>query len=80
MGVHWFAFIILVPKCGVVLVSLLLLQTAFVTMAQQIKRSVDRRGLTGVQLNSSGMQKTGGVRISNSEKLNSLTSKCGCGM
>ena len=55
-------------------------QSAFITMAQEIKRSVDRRGLSGIQLNSAAVQKTGGVQLASTERKASISTKCGCGM
>lgn len=48
-------------------------EVAFVTMTGNIKKSVDRRGLTGVK--SSNLRKAGGVQLANHE---SKQKRCGC--
>ena len=49
---------------------------AFVRMTQGIKRSLDKRGLTGVK--SGNLQQVGGVMLANKERGMSMTDKCGC--
>ncbi len=51
-------------------------ESSFVSMTQAIKKSVDRRGLTGVKAGS--MTKAGGVVLSTKERNMSLSEKCGC--
>lgn len=51
-------------------------EKAFVSMTSAVKKSVDARGLTGVQ--ASSMQKTGSVSITNTERKPSMTERC-CG-
>lgn len=49
---------------------------AFVCMTSNIKKSVDRRGLTGVK--SSNLQQAGGVQLASGEAKTSMMSRC-CG-
>jgi len=48
----------------------------FYMSLQAIKRSLDKRGLTGVK--NSNMQQAGGVQLANKERGMSMTDKCGC--
>ena len=48
-------------------------ESAFVCMTRNIKKSLDRRGLTGVK--GKNLQQAGGVQLARSEK----SSRCGCG-
>jgi len=48
-------------------------ETAFVTMTSNIKKSIDRRGLSGVKANPS---KTGGVKVNRTDKKLGLKDKC----
>jgi GTPase SAR1 family protein len=49
-------------------------EKAFVSMTSAVKKSVDARGLAGVQ--SSSMQKTGSVSITNTERKPSMVERC----
>lgn len=51
-------------------------ENAFVKMTQAIKRSLDKRGLTGVKSNN--LQTAGGVQLASKERGTSMTDKCGC--
>ena len=51
-------------------------ELAFVRNTQNIKRSVDERGLTGVK--SGNLVRAGGVQLGNQEKRSSLF-RCNCG-
>jgi len=48
-------------------------ETAFVTMTSNIKKSIDRRGLSGVKANPS---KTGGVKVNRNDKKEGIRDKC----
>jgi small GTP-binding protein len=52
-------------------------EAAFVSMTSNIKKSVDRRGLTGVQ--GKGVKKAGGVKIGTGDAKMNTIDKCGCG-
>ena len=49
-------------------------EAAFVTMTRNIKKSVDRRGLTGVK--GKNLKQAGGVQLANKEKAQGV--RCGC--
>lgn len=51
-------------------------ETAFVSMTACIKKSVDRRGLSGVK--DSNLQSAGGVQIASGERKMSTRERCGC--
>lgn len=51
-------------------------ESAFVCMAKNIKKSLDQRGLTGVK--DDNLKKTGGVQLASGEK-KSLLHGCRCG-
>jgi len=51
-------------------------EKAFVAMTSAIKKSVDKRGLTGVQ--ASSVRKAGGVTLAKAEKKGSMIDRC-CG-
>jgi GTPase SAR1 family protein len=51
-------------------------ETAFVRMTQNIKRSLDQRGLTGVK--AGNLQMAGSVQLASKERGTSMTDKCGC--
>jgi len=51
-------------------------ETAFVAMTSNIKKSVDRRGLTGVR--SSNLQKAGGVHLAKGDRRMKISERC-CG-
>eukprot|EP00981_Chlorochromonas_danica_P014658 scaffold8522_cov157-Ochromonas_danica.AAC.2 len=50
-------------------------ESAFVTMTKNIKRSVDRRGLTGIK--EKNLKQAGGVTLANKEAKNGFLSCCG---
>ena len=49
-------------------------ESAFVTMTRNIKKSVDRRGLTGIK--GKNLQQAGGVQLASKEKQSGMS--CGC--
>lgn len=49
-------------------------EAAFVTMTRNIKKSVDRRGLTGVK--GKNLKQAGGVQLASKEKSQGMS--CGC--
>ena len=51
-------------------------ETAFVRMTQAIKRSLDKRGLTGVK--AGNLQLAGGVQRADRERGMTMSDKCGC--
>ena len=51
-------------------------ENAFVRMTQSIKRSLDRRGLTGVK--ATNLTQAGGVQLANKERGMTLGDQCGC--
>ena len=51
-------------------------ERAFVTMTGAIKRSVDRRGLTGVKLDK--LKKSGTVTLATGDQKPKLSQRCGC--
>lgn len=52
------------------------IETAFVCMTANIKKSVDERGLSGVK--DTNLKSAGGVQLATSEKKMTMTQKCGC--
>ncbi len=51
-------------------------EAAFVTMTRNIKKSIDRRGLTGIK--GKNLQQAGGVQLASTERKASMMSSCGC--